>query len=101
MLPLPIMPGPPDSGGRKRTPPTDINAAIRRGARRSIIQAVGDSHAPFRLLLGSDAIRVVGAELDAERADLESWKDISVTTDFVPNLAFSYFTPFCASGSRG
>ncbi|MDR3709299.1 MAG: hypothetical protein P4L33_13445 [Capsulimonadaceae bacterium] len=32
--------------------------------------------------LGQDAIRVVGAALDADRADLESWRDISATTEF-------------------
>jgi len=52
-----------------------------RGA-QVIIQAVEVADAPFRLLLGSDAIRVVGTQLDAERAELEAWKETSTTTDF-------------------
>ncbi len=52
-----------------------------RGA-QVIIKAVEAADAPFRLLLGTDAIQVVGAALDAERADLEAWKETTITTDF-------------------
>jgi hypothetical protein len=34
------------------------------------------------LLLGSDAVQVVGGALDADRAELEAWKKDSITTDF-------------------
>lgn len=47
-----------------------------------IVKAVEAPHPPFRLLLGSDAVAVVTAELDAQRAEVETWKAISVTTDF-------------------
>lgn len=51
-------------------------------AAQAIIGAVEASPSPFRLLLGSDAIRIVGAEMDAQRAEFEAWRGISVTTDF-------------------
>ena len=52
-----------------------------RGA-QVIIKAVEASDPPHLLLLGSDAIQVVGATLDADRAMLEAWKATSLTTDF-------------------
>lgn len=51
-------------------------------AARAIIEVVeGPSH-PVRLLLGSDAIQVVGAEVEAQRKEIADWKAVSVTTDF-------------------
>ncbi|HBP4966860.1 TPA: SDR family NAD(P)-dependent oxidoreductase [Pseudomonas aeruginosa] len=48
----------------------------------AIIEAVmGDRH-PFRLLLGSDAIQIVTAELQAQLQEIEDWKDLSASTDF-------------------
>jgi NADP-dependent 3-hydroxy acid dehydrogenase YdfG len=52
-----------------------------RGA-QVIIKAVEASDPPHLLLLGSDAVQVVGAALDADRATLEAWKATSLTTDF-------------------
>ena len=49
---------------------------------RVLIDVVGRSNPPFRLVLGSDALRSARAELDAQRAELEAWKDISNSTDF-------------------
>ncbi len=37
---------------------------------------------PFRLLLGSDAIKIISDELDAQYKELEDWKKVSLTTDF-------------------
>jgi NAD(P)-dependent dehydrogenase (short-subunit alcohol dehydrogenase family) len=67
---------------RKENDKTDGNQPgdPARGA-EVIIKAVEASDSPFRLLLGSDAVEVVRAELDAQRAELEKWKAISVTTD--------------------
>lgn len=48
----------------------------------AIIETVtGESH-PFRLLLGSDAVRIVTAELEAQLHEINSWKDLSSSTDF-------------------
>jgi NAD(P)-dependent dehydrogenase (short-subunit alcohol dehydrogenase family) len=52
-----------------------------RGA-RVILKAVEASDSPRLLLLGSDAIQVVGAALDADRAALKAWEATSLTTDF-------------------
>ena len=52
-----------------------------RGA-QVIIKAVGASDSPHLLLLGSDAVRVVGAALDADRGALKAWETTSSTTDF-------------------
>ncbi|MBB4200476.1 short-chain dehydrogenase/reductase [Rhodoblastus sphagnicola] len=52
-----------------------------RGA-QAIVDAVEAADPPHLLLLGSDAIQVVGAALDADRAMLEAWKATSLTTDF-------------------
>jgi NAD(P)-dependent dehydrogenase (short-subunit alcohol dehydrogenase family) len=52
-----------------------------RGA-QVIIKAVEASDSPHLLLLGSDAIQVVGDALDADRATLEAWEATSLTTDF-------------------
>jgi NAD(P)-dependent dehydrogenase (short-subunit alcohol dehydrogenase family) len=52
-----------------------------RGA-QLIIKAVEAPNPPSLLLLGSDAVQVVGGALDADRAELEAWKKDSITTDF-------------------
>ncbi|SHO45339.1 oxidoreductase [Anaerocolumna xylanovorans] len=47
-----------------------------------IIKAVEASAPPSLLLLGSDAVQVVSGALDADRAQVEAWKNESITTDF-------------------
>jgi NAD(P)-dependent dehydrogenase (short-subunit alcohol dehydrogenase family) len=51
-------------------------------AARVMIDTALSPEPPFRLLLGSDAVQIVGAELDAQRAELDAWKAVSTTTDF-------------------
>jgi NAD(P)-dependent dehydrogenase (short-subunit alcohol dehydrogenase family) len=51
-------------------------------AARALIEVVGRQSVPFRLLLGSDALRNARTELDAQRAELEAWQDVSASTDF-------------------
>jgi len=48
----------------------------------AIIMAVESSSPPDLLLLGSDALNVVGAVLEKDRAELDAWKAISMSTDF-------------------
>ncbi|WP_206058436.1 hypothetical protein [Nonomuraea zeae] len=43
---------------------------------------VAAPEAPFRLLLGSDAITGVEAELDTQREEIRAWEEISRSTDF-------------------
>ena len=51
-------------------------------AAEALISAVGSGHPPVLLLLGSDAVTVIGDALDSQRAELEAWRDLSVSTDF-------------------
>ncbi|WP_454622068.1 oxidoreductase [Bradyrhizobium cenepequi] len=68
---------------RKENDPTD---GTQQGdpdkAARVLIDVVGRQIVPFRLLLGSDAVRNARVELDAQRAELEAWEDVSTSTDF-------------------
>jgi NAD(P)-dependent dehydrogenase (short-subunit alcohol dehydrogenase family) len=52
------------------------------GAARALIKVVAGSALPARLLLGSDAVRIVADELDAQRHEIDAWKDVSTSTDF-------------------
>lgn len=51
-------------------------------AARALIKVVEGETAPFRLLLGSDAVRIVNAELEAQHQEIEDWKELSISTDF-------------------
>ncbi len=51
-------------------------------AAQAIITAVQAADAPYLLLLGTDAVRGFRGELDARRTELESWLDLSSSTDF-------------------
>ena len=43
---------------------------------------IGHGNPPHVLLLGSDAIQVVGASLDANRGALKAWETTSSIADF-------------------
>ena len=47
-----------------------------------IIDVIEKDHYPFRLLLGSDAVRIVETSLKDRIQEIEDWKDYSVKTDF-------------------
>jgi NAD(P)-dependent dehydrogenase (short-subunit alcohol dehydrogenase family) len=51
-------------------------------AARTIIDVIGGPNPPARLLLGSDAVRIVGEEVEAQRNEIEAWKELSAGTDF-------------------
>lgn len=51
-------------------------------AAAAIIKAVTGDQCPFRLLLGSDAIRIVTSELETQLREIESWQALSASTDF-------------------
>jgi NAD(P)-dependent dehydrogenase (short-subunit alcohol dehydrogenase family) len=74
-----------DTAGRRRIE-NDKTDGHQRGdparAAQVIIKAVESTAPPHLLLLGSDAVRVVGDVLDHDRAALEAWKATSLTTDF-------------------
>lgn len=49
---------------------------------RALIKIVESEKAPFRLLFGSDAVKIISTELDAQRKEIDDWKELSVSTDF-------------------
>jgi len=51
-------------------------------AAQAIITAVESGSAPGLLLLGTDALAAAEAVLDARRAELEQWRELSAGTDF-------------------
>ncbi|CAN7207075.1 oxidoreductase [Phyllobacterium sp. LjRoot231] len=74
-----------DTAGRRRkendqTHGTQPGDPVR--AARAIVEVVNRDKMPFRLLLGSDAVRLVSAEMEIQRQELDDWKNISLGTDF-------------------
>jgi NAD(P)-dependent dehydrogenase (short-subunit alcohol dehydrogenase family) len=51
-------------------------------AARAIITAVESPQPPGLLLLGTDAVDAAGGVLDAQRRELEAWRELSTSTDF-------------------
>jgi len=51
-------------------------------AARAIIEVVAAPRPPSLLLLGRDALATATAVLDARRAEVEEWREISASTDF-------------------
>jgi NAD(P)-dependent dehydrogenase (short-subunit alcohol dehydrogenase family) len=50
-------------------------------AAQAIITAVESPDAPALLVLGTDALGAFGAVLDAQRAELETWRELGASTD--------------------
>lgn len=48
-----------------------------------LLGLIGRSELPARLLLGSDAVKIVGNEVDAQRREIDAWKELSVSSDFL------------------
>ncbi len=51
-------------------------------AARAIITAVESPEPPGLLLLGTDAVDAASGVLDAQRRELEAWRELSTSTDF-------------------
>lgn len=51
-------------------------------AARVLIETLARPELPVRLLLGSDAVAIVGAEIERQRDEIAQWSEISATTDF-------------------
>jgi NAD(P)-dependent dehydrogenase (short-subunit alcohol dehydrogenase family) len=51
-------------------------------AAQAIIQVVESPHPPLRLALGSDAMSLIQEKLKAVKTDLESWQQVTVSTDY-------------------
>jgi NAD(P)-dependent dehydrogenase (short-subunit alcohol dehydrogenase family) len=74
-----------DTAGKRRKE-NDTSHGTQPGdpdrAARLIIDTVSSDDAPFRLLLGSDAISIVRDELQGRIDEIDAWADLSRTTDF-------------------
>jgi hypothetical protein len=46
-----------------------------------MLKLIAAADPPAHLLLGSDAVRVVGDKLEQLRADFDVWKQVSLSTD--------------------
>lgn len=51
-------------------------------AAQVIIELEERENVPFRILLGTDAVKIIKGELEAQLEELESWKQISIKTDY-------------------
>ncbi|HEY4077530.1 MAG TPA: oxidoreductase [Rhizomicrobium sp.] len=51
-------------------------------AAEAILKLGAAENPPAHLLLGSDALKLAGEKLDALKAEFESWKDTTLSTDF-------------------
>ena len=82
-----------DSGAPGSTGPSGTTARMvprcgkalpgdRERAAQALIKLAEWSTLPARLLLGSDAVKIVTGELDTQRHDVDAWKDVSASTDF-------------------
>ena len=77
-----------DTAGKRRkehdtshgTQPGDPDRAAQ-----AILDTVESQQAPLRLLLGTDAIRIVRDELQGRIDEIDAWAQVSATTDFPSN----------------
>jgi len=74
-----------DTAGKRRKE-NDTSHGTQPGdpdrAAQVIIDTVQGDEAPFRLLLGSDAITIVRDELQSRIDEIDTWAHVSSTTDF-------------------
>ncbi|MFL0358262.1 oxidoreductase [Curtobacterium flaccumfaciens] len=79
-----------DTAGKRRKE-NDTTHGTQPGdpdrAARVVIDTVEADEAPFRLLLGSDAVHIVRDELQGRIDEIDAWADVSRTTDFAPDDA--------------
>lgn len=74
-----------DTAGKRRKE-NDHTHGTQQGdpdrAAQVVISAVDGGKAPFRLLLGSDAVQIVREELQGRIDEIDAWAHVSATTDF-------------------
>jgi len=49
-----------------------------------LLKMVEAEQAPLHLLLGSDALKLVRARINALTAELDQWESVSQATDYLP-----------------
>jgi NAD(P)-dependent dehydrogenase (short-subunit alcohol dehydrogenase family) len=74
-----------DTAGKRRKE-HDTTHGTQQGdpdrAAQVIVDTVESEHAPFRLLLGSDAVQIVRDELQGRIDEIDAWAAVSTTTDY-------------------
>ncbi len=77
-----------DTAGNRKIRVTDLSGDTPLGkwgdvmkAGRVVIEAVEGEKSPFRLPLGSAAVRYVTEQMNARLAEIRAWQDLSVRTD--------------------
>jgi hypothetical protein len=53
----------------------------RTWAAKVLLDLVAKSELSARLLLRSDAVKIVGNEVDGQRQEIDAWKELSVSSD--------------------
>ncbi|WP_214401625.1 oxidoreductase [Pseudonocardia lacus] len=74
-----------DTAGRRRKENDTVHGTQPGDpakAAEAVIAAVAAPEPPALLLLGSDAVASADAILDARRAELDTWRELSTSTDF-------------------
>jgi NADP-dependent 3-hydroxy acid dehydrogenase YdfG len=51
-------------------------------AAHAMIKAMQSANPPFRLALGRAAVERIGAEMDAQRRDLDTWAEVAIGADY-------------------
>jgi NAD(P)-dependent dehydrogenase (short-subunit alcohol dehydrogenase family) len=54
---------------------------------RVIVELAGHEHPPLRFAAGTDTVDAIAVKLDAMRAELDQWQDLSRTTNVTPGIA--------------
>jgi NAD(P)-dependent dehydrogenase (short-subunit alcohol dehydrogenase family) len=54
-------------------------------AAQAMLKVALSDNPPAHLLLGSDAVRLVGEKIKSLQADFDAWKNVSLSTDVTPN----------------
>jgi hypothetical protein len=67
---------------RDRRPQHRPRAGDPDRAAHAIIGAVNGEQAPFRLLLGTDAVQIVRDEFLGRISEIDAWAHVSATSDF-------------------
>ncbi|MEB0260689.1 MULTISPECIES: oxidoreductase [unclassified Mucilaginibacter] len=72
----------PTVGPRRTEPSNGKQPGEPKKAAQVLIKTFEEANVPFRLLLGTDAIKIIRDELDAQYKELEAWEKVSITTNF-------------------
>lgn len=74
-----------ETSGRRRKENSSAHGTQAGDPERAaevLIKVISGANVPSRLLLGSDAVKVVSRVVEAQRQEIEDWKELSMSTDF-------------------